>query len=61
MGTTMKAFDAYCARLNDGLAAVALVLALATAAAVIVRDPEIYQIGVDAETGLPADVTPVVP
>lgn len=43
--------DAFCARLNDGLAAVALVLAILATAALLQRLPVLLQ-PVDAETGI---------
>jgi hypothetical protein len=44
--------DAFCARLNDGLAAVAIVLALLTTAALLERLPALVAAPVDAETGV---------
>ena len=47
--------DAFCARLNDGLAAVALILAILTAAALVQRLPLLLlQPPVDVETGVSA-------
>jgi hypothetical protein len=39
--------DAFCARLNDGLAAVAIVLALLTTAALVQRLPLLLPLGTD--------------
>jgi hypothetical protein len=44
--------DAFCARLNAGLAAVALVLAIVTAATLVERLPLLLLPQVDAETGV---------
>lgn len=44
--------DAFCARLNDGLVAVALVLAILTTAALLQRLPSLLLPSVDAETGI---------
>ena len=44
--------DAFCARLNAGLAAVALVLALVTAAALVQRLPLLLLPQADPETGI---------
>jgi hypothetical protein len=46
--------DAFCARLNAGLAAVAIVLAVLTAAAALQRLPSLLP-QADAETGLSLD------
>ncbi|HZB93809.1 MAG TPA: hypothetical protein VE397_20340 [Stellaceae bacterium] len=46
--------DAFCARLNAGLAAVAIVLAVLTAAAALQRLPSLLP-QADAETGLSVD------
>ncbi|HUC67123.1 MAG TPA: hypothetical protein VMA53_16910 [Stellaceae bacterium] len=46
--------DAFCARLNAGLAAVALVLAIVTAAALVQRLPMLLLPSVDPETGVSA-------
>lgn len=42
--------DAFCARLNAGLSAVAVVLALLTATAWIGHHPEMFQVEYDAAT-----------
>jgi hypothetical protein len=47
--------DAFCARLNAGLTAVALVLAIVTAAALVQRLPMLLLPQVDAETGISTD------
>ena len=46
--------DAFCARLNAGLAAVAIVLAVLTAAAALQRLPSLLP-QADAETGISLD------
>jgi hypothetical protein len=50
--------DAFCARLNDGLAAVAIVLALITTAALVQRLPALLA---QAPAGMAADGTAVQP
>jgi hypothetical protein len=50
MTALLKSIDALCARLNAGLAAVALVLSILVAAQLTVRMPELFQQAVDAET-----------
>jgi hypothetical protein len=44
--------DAFCARLNDGLLAVALALAILTTAALLQRLPALLLQPVDTETGV---------
>ena len=46
--------DAFCARLNEGLAAVAIVLAILTTATLLERLPSLLPL-VDVETGLSSD------
>ena len=43
--------DRFCARLNDGLAAMAILLAVLTAIITIGRHPDIFLAPVDVETG----------
>ena len=50
MTALLKSIDALCARLNAGLAAVALVLSILVAAQLTVRMPDLFQQAVDAET-----------
>jgi hypothetical protein len=46
----LKSVDGFCARLNAGLAAVAVVLTILVAAELTVRIPDIYQQALDAES-----------
>jgi len=46
----LKNLDGLCARLNAGLAAVALVLSVLVAAELTVRLPDLYQQAIAAET-----------
>jgi len=55
VGATATALDGFCARMNDGLAAVALVLALGLTVTTMVQHPELFLPARDAETGLAAD------
>jgi hypothetical protein len=50
MTALLKGIDTFCARLNAGLAAVALVLTILVAAQLTVRMPDLFQQAVDAET-----------
>ena len=50
MSALLKSIDAFCARLNAGLAAVAVVLSILVAAELTVRTPELFQQAVDAES-----------
>jgi len=50
MESLLKNLDGFCARLNAGLAAVALVLSILVAAELTVRLPELYQQAVDVES-----------
>lgn len=50
MESLLKNLDGLCARLNAGLAAVALVLSVLVAAELTVRLPDLYQQAVDAES-----------
>lgn len=43
MATLLKNIDAFCARLNAGLAAVAVVLTILVAAQLTIRMPQLYQ------------------
>jgi len=54
----LKNIDGFCARLNAGLAAVALVLAVLVAAELSVRIPDLYQQALDAESTTLAAVNP---
>ena len=47
--------DGFCARLNEGLAAFALALALGLTVTTIVRHPDAFLPTRDAETGLAAE------
>jgi len=58
--TFLVALDRFCARTNPGLAAMALVLALALAASAMARYPEGLPLLRDAETGLGGDDDPPV-
>ncbi len=52
----LKNIDGFCARLNAGLAAVAVILTILVAAELSVRIPDLYQQAIDAEsTTLAAD------
>lgn len=46
----LKNIDGFCARLNAGLAAVAVVLTILVAAELTVRIPDLYQQAIDAES-----------
>ena len=50
MTALLKSIDAFCARLNAGLAAVALVLSILVAAELTVRMPLLLQQAADAES-----------
>ena len=52
MESLLKNLDGLCARLNAGMAAVALVLSVLVAAELSVRLPDLYQQAVAAETSL---------
>lgn len=56
----LKSIDGFCARLNAGLAAVALVLAVLVAAELSLRIPDFYQQAIDAETTTLATANPAV-
>jgi hypothetical protein len=45
----LKSIDGFCARLNAGLVAVAVVLTILVAAELTVRIPDFYQQALDAE------------
>ena len=49
MDTLLKALDGFCARLNAGLAAVAVVLCVLVAAELTVRLPDMYQQAIATE------------
>jgi hypothetical protein len=61
MTALLKSIDAFCARLNAGLAAVALVLMILVAAELTVRMPDLFQQAVDAENANIATTTAMVP
>jgi hypothetical protein len=49
MSALLKSIDSFCARLNAGLAAVAVVLTILVAAQLTVRMPDLFQRAVEAE------------
>jgi hypothetical protein len=61
MTALLKSIDAFCARLNAGLAAVALVLSILVAAELTVRMPQLFQQAADAESATLATDTAVLP
>lgn len=62
MTALLKSIDAFCARLNAGLAAVALVLTILVAAQLTVRMPDLFQQAVQAEgANLAADAAVALP
>jgi hypothetical protein len=46
----LKSIDGFCARLNAGLAAVAVVLSILVAAELTMRLPDLYQQAIDVES-----------
>lgn len=50
MSALLKSVESLCARLNAGLAAVAVVLTILVAAQLTVRMPDLFQRAVDAES-----------
>lgn len=50
MSALLKSIETFCARLNAGLAAVAVVLSIIVAAQLTVRMPDLFQRAVDAES-----------
>jgi hypothetical protein len=50
MRALLKSIEAFCARLNAGLAAVAVVLTILVAAQLTVRMPDLVQRAVEAES-----------
>jgi len=54
IGAMAGALDGFCARMNEGLAAFALVLALGLTVTTMIRHPDVFLPQVDAETGLTA-------
>lgn len=50
MTALLKSIDSFCARLNAGLAAVAIVLSIVVAAELTVRMPQLFQRAVEAES-----------
>ncbi|HEY3916477.1 MAG TPA: hypothetical protein VGL83_01730 [Stellaceae bacterium] len=61
MAALLKSIDAFCARLNAGLAAVAVVLTILVAAELTVRTPELLQQAVDAESATLSNNATMVP
>jgi hypothetical protein len=62
MTALLKSIDAFCARLNAGLAAVAVVLTILVAAQLTVRMPDLFQQAVQAESAnLVANSAAVLP
>ena len=61
MTALLKSIDAFCARLNAGLAAVALVLTILVAAQLTTRMPDLFQQAVDAETANMASNASMLP
>jgi hypothetical protein len=62
MTALLKSIDAFCARLNAGLAAVALVLTVLVAAQLTVRMPDLFQRAVEAENAnIAANAAAVLP
>ena len=55
ISATAAALDGFCARMNEGLAAFALVLALGLTVSGIVQHPKAFLPVRDAETGLAAE------
>lgn len=58
MEALLKSIDGFCARLNAGLVAVALVLAVLVAAELSIRIPDLYQQAIDAESTTLAAANP---
>jgi hypothetical protein len=50
MDALLKNLDGFCARLNAGLAAVAIVLTVLVAAELTTRLPDLYQQAIDVES-----------
>ncbi|HEV8015118.1 MAG TPA: hypothetical protein VGP48_06275 [Stellaceae bacterium] len=61
MTALLKSIDAFCGRLNAGLAAVALVLSILVAAELTVRMPQLFQQAVEAEGSTLAADNAVLP
>lgn len=61
MTALLKSIDAFCARLNAGLAAVAVVLTILVAAELTVRMPDLFQQAVEAETASLTTSTAALP
>jgi hypothetical protein len=61
MTALLKSIDAFCARLNAGLAAVAVVLMILVAAELTVRMPDLFQQAVEAETASLTTSTAALP
>ena len=61
MSALLKSIDGFCARLNAGLAAVAVVLTILVAAQLTVRMPELFQRAAEADNAsISADAAPAV-
>lgn len=58
MTALIKSIDAFCARLNAGLTAVAVVLLILVAAQLTVRMPDLFQQLADAQNADVAATTP---
>jgi hypothetical protein len=56
IGALYRAADRFCRRTNDGLLAVAVVLALAVLAILVNRNTELIMPSCDSETGICIDV-----
>jgi len=62
MTALLKSIETFCARLNAGLAAVAVVLTVLVAAQLTVRMPDLFHQAVDAESAnLAANSAAVLP
>ena len=62
MTALLKSIEAFCARLNAGLAAVAVVLSILVAAQLTVRMPDLFQRAVEAESAnIAANTAAVLP
>lgn len=61
MTALIKSIDAFCARLNAGLAAVAVVLLILVAAQLTVRMPDLFQQLADAQNADVAATTNTAP
>lgn len=60
MTALLKSIDAFCSRLNAGLAAVAVVLSILLAAELTVHLPQLFQRAVEAESAsITANASPL--